>query len=1239
MAPSSQEPFDADATRVPRPAGGVGASTGGGSAGGGTGGASAVDFDAEATVVVGVLRPGEVVFGRYRLESVVGRGGMGVVWSALDQELGTTVALKFLPEIVARDAGSLVDLKRETRRSRDLTHTHIVRIHDFHSDGQRAAISMELLTGGTLAERLAQRREEGPGCFEVAEIETWVRQIVEALAYAHGEGVVHRDLKPANLLLDAQGRIKVSDFGVAASLTDSVSRVSRVAGTSGTPCYMSPQQMRGRPPAAADDVYAFGATLYELMTGRPPFHSGNVAIQVLQEPATPLTDRRAELRTGCDPIPVAWEQAILACLAKDPGQRPRSMRAAMADLSGEAGPDDVAETRKGPAASQPVRSRAGTLPPSRPPSPTANAVGGLMLDTIPPKAEVRLGGLRVVTAPVREGNLPCGPLAVEIRAPGCRVLRTTVEIMATTFIELGNLKLEPQQGELMVQTVPPSLQWIALETPTGVGSLKGIGGDKAVKVPPGEYRIGLDHGLWKDVTSELTIEDAERTEVSLVCRTGELTVRTEPAAFPWHAVDGPQALQGIGGSSHLVTPGRYRIAASRAGWPDTATEVVIGAGEQSDVVLTFDEATLDVKVWPVGALVEVVGLEKRDVGEGNKVRFERLPPGPVQLRFGKFGHCPFVWEGSLKAGRQGIPPVRLEPEPWSLALMEVERLQQQASLALRIVFPLLSFIEQRRVKSLLEQVERASATLAEAEEVARREGDAAAGAAIAAGRTDARRLLDHLKRLARVHRLAAWPVLGAWSAAALLVAGIGTSGLQPIPKPADARVIVLDAKGRSLEQPFKRVWPGTYRVVVDDARFERTAITVRAQAFRNLTIPVAAERAFGDLLLSIEGREAAQSSVEVNGHAAPVDLGGRLRLPAGEVHRVVVSSPRHFAFWEGSVMQGTETRAELRVTPRPGTLELTVSPTHAPWELWVDGRNVGRQGRYELPAETALALEVRAARFNAETRTLTLAAAGSDAWRVELTEAPVPASGAPWTVALAGLPPEVKPLEMVWIRPGSFLMGSPATEAGRDSDEGPQTRVTLSRGFWLGKYEVTQAQWRALMASNPAHFQNAGVNAPVENVSWDQVMEFCRKLTEQERAAERLPEGHRYTLPTEAQWEYAARAGTTGPYGVSGNLEQVAWYSENSGNSTKAVGQKRANDWGLHDIYGNVWEWCAGWYGNYPGGSVTDLSGPSSGTHRVRRGGSWGSDAPGCRSALRTGDAPGNRFRILGFRLALSSSP
>jgi formylglycine-generating enzyme required for sulfatase activity len=267
-------------------------------------------------------------------------------------------------------------------------------------------------------------------------------------------------------------------------------------------------------------------------------------------------------------------------------------------------------------------------------------------------------------------------------------------------------------------------------------------------------------------------------------------------------------------------------------------------------------------------------------------------------------------------------------------------------------------------------------------------------------------------------------------------------------------------------------------------------------------------------------------------------------------------------------------------------------------------------------------------------------------------------------------------LELVPIPAGEFTMGSPVSESGHSKDEGPQTRVIITRAFWLGKFEVTQGQWEALIGRNPSHFVDSGPGAPVENVSWTQAMEFCKKLTERERSAGRLPEGYEYTLPTEAQWEYACRAGTTGPY--AGDLDAMAWYGhsdpapdpglsiyeiareveasevdrkkmeverkkieEKSVEKIKrarpqAVWQARANAWGLYNMHGNVWEWCFDRYGNYPGGRVTDPTGLSSGFNRVRRGGSYDTSELYCRSAYRNGIVPNYRSDDLGFRLALA---
>ena len=208
-------------------------------------------------------------------------------------------------------------------------------------------------------------------------------------------------------------------------------------------------------------------------------------------------------------------------------------------------------------------------------------------------------------------------------------------------------------------------------------------------------------------------------------------------------------------------------------------------------------------------------------------------------------------------------------------------------------------------------------------------------------------------------------------------------------------------------------------------------------------------------------------------------------------------------------------------------------------------------------------------------------------------------------------------MAMVWCPPGSFMMGSPAGEEGRGYDE-IQHPVTLTKGFWMAKYPVTQEQWRSVMGNNPA--EHKGENLPVENVNWNDCMEFCQKA------------GNGMVLPTEAQWEYACRAGSMEAYGGTGQLEEMGWNRENSGNETHPVGQKLANAWGLYDMHGNVWEWCADRYGEYQDGPETDPPGVASGVFRVLRGGGYWGVPPGCRSAIRNWDNPGYRYRSYGFR-------
>jgi len=884
--------------------------------------------EADRDRTVRVLAVGQMVFGRYRLEVLAGRGGMGVVWRARDEELGETVALKFLPEVVARDPVAIDELKEETRRARRLTHPNIVRIHDFVRDEMLAAVSMEYVDGTTLGQLRLQQPDK---VFSVDILGPLAAQLCAAIDYAHNTAkVVHRDLKPANLLVTRDGELKVTDFGIARSLTETHTRLTgkTTGGTSGTLLYMSPQQLLGQKPTAADDIYALGATLCELLTTKPPFHRGDahtLMLQIREKPPLALTEQRAELGLPGAQIPAEWEQTIAACLAKDPERRPRSALE-VAQRLGLEGLMPVARSGGGMGRQWAAQAAPGGNPQavanSSPPKPVIlpSAPRGVVRQSVPRLGQEapRQDPQAIAGPPApKQGILPAAPRGTVPEARRRHGARWIVAASVLVAASLGGwyfmanrspsepnvVPLADVRGGVIVKTDPAGAEVrvgaVAVETsPLTLKEQK-----------PGRYPVHIRMARYNDWDGEVEVKQNEFAEVNvtLVRSTGTLRLTSEPSELDYE-VKGEVTKQGKTPGQYVVPTGAYTVVFKREGWPDQTQTVEVTARGTFDVAGKFAPGTLVVTSEPTGAaVVSADGTEA--------------------------GHTPWKSEQS----------------------------------------------------------------------------------------------------------------------------------------------------------------PGEYS-------YE----------------------------LRLDGYESAEVS--------------------------------------GTVRAGEETALS-------GTLQK------------------------------------------------------SSAVKV----------GQAWTVPDLGI-------EMVPIEAGTFTMGSPADEADRDADEGPQTKVTISKAFWLGKCELTQGQWQAIMGTTlaqqrdkfdkNAELHGEGPNDPIYFVSWNEATEFCRKLTERERAAQRLPDGYAYTLPTEAQWEYACRAGTSGPF--SGAIDDLAWCEANSGGTAHEVGGKQANAWGLNDMHGNVWEWCLDWKAAYPGGEVTDYAGPDSGTDRVNRGGSWSFAARSCRSAYRDADAPDYRYVGLGFRVALA---
>lgn len=201
--------------------------------------------------------------------------------------------------------------------------------------------------------------------------------------------------------------------------------------------------------------------------------------------------------------------------------------------------------------------------------------------------------------------------------------------------------------------------------------------------------------------------------------------------------------------------------------------------------------------------------------------------------------------------------------------------------------------------------------------------------------------------------------------------------------------------------------------------------------------------------------------------------------------------------------------------------------------------------------------------------------------------------------------------------------------------------VTISRDFWIGKYEVTQGEFASVLGRNPSHF-TGDPNRPVEKITFQDASNYCATLTQQERQAGRLPADYEYRLPSEAEWEYACRAGSTNHFSFGddpGIADQYAWTAENSDATTHPVGLKRPNAWGLHDMHGNVWEWCSDWFEPYPAAPLTDPVGPPSSKYKVFKGGGWNQDLPYARASSRFMMSPSNGIHFVGVRVLLGSLP
>lgn len=973
-----------------------------------------------------IPEPETAFFSRYRMKVELGRGGMGVVWRAEDTKLHRDVALKFLPDLVVRDREAMADLAAETRRCLDLTHPHIVRVYDLVEEGTRAAISMELVDGASLADRKLQQPNR---CFTTAAIGPWIAQLCSALDYAHSKvRIVHRDLKPLNLLVNSAHDLKVVDFGIARSLLNSGTRLSKDVRKSAVSLgYVGPQQLLGEPAAVSDDIYSVGVTIYELLTGKTPFYEGDIITQLREVVPPTMTARRAAFALNCaDSIPAAWEETVAACLAKNPADRPRTAGEIAARLG---------------LAIHTSSSYSETKPPI--------ALTGTGEKPTPPRAKkpfpwFATGALAAMV--VVAGALFWWPNESPNKtvAPKSNAAAPVVPVPAPA-------------PEFVVQVSPPDIGasvWLGKETDKPVAD---DGRLALTGLPDGEHSLTVQASGYKTNTSRITVEGGrglanvtlEPVYATVVVTAKPGTLVTTINARGREKRVGLVPATGPLRADNVLTVGTYLFEFAHPDYADV---------EQPKVNLVSGRAT---------------ALSPAQVPLPGEVRVFSVPDGADVLVAGK---------------KVGVTPATIPNQP--------------SGQTLNVEVYLAGY---RRTKETF--------TL----------------------------------------------------------------------KPHETHV--FNAGTLVLESGWL-----TLKITNPDVRFPRTK-------FR------------------IDGVDVPHK----NGRLDSLEVGKR---------ELEIIHP-DYEPWKKTVTvnDGKPTAVDVTLVPKPAQLTLAVTgPAAATVTLVANGKPVAlKDSRATVQAGIELALEIGAPGFKTDRRKLTFAPNSKQPVTLALEKISTAEFGRPWTVPDLGL-------ILLPVQPGKFEMGSKVGE----TTERPITKVTLTKPYWLGKTEVAQAEWKALMPANPAQFQ--GDNLPVENVSWIDAMEFCNKLTNREKAADRLPAGYVYTLPTEAQWEFACRAGALPD--APENIETAAWHGNNSGETTHPVGTKTANAWGFHDMHGNVWEWCYDRYAaTLPGGSPTDPKGPAAGYHHVRRGGSYSWAAFLFRYASRgTGD-PALRTFNLGFRVALAPAP
>ncbi|MEI6645052.1 MAG: bifunctional serine/threonine-protein kinase/formylglycine-generating enzyme family protein [bacterium] len=1064
------------------------------------------------------------VFEKYRIEDVLGKGGMGEVYLLRHQVLDSLYALKILfPEVAQKNKKFVDRFIREAKLAAKIQHPNLVAVYDTgqHTETGIYYIIMEYVSGGSVRELL---KREGK-LTEKRALEI-TAQVTEALVAAHTHHMVHRDIKPDNIMFTAEGVAKLADLGIAKSTGDKDTLLTVDISVFGTPAYMSPEQaLDSRKVDSRSDIYSLGIVLYEMLTGNKPF-AGKTSIEILAQVL-----REAEIqdvRTTNPAVSVQTAELISRMVAKKIENRPSSPTELLARIQAILGKKAYSAPRQ----------------PSEASSPVVHADASDEADTqatdVAWSSKVATNSRNEVSA--NSARYAVTAMTVGLPAPPKR--KTIAPVQA----KVDEPERRSSSGMKMWWVFP----LLALLAVGGYGAYRYYTASQA-STTIAELVVAVNKALeQKDVkTAAVKVAEMEgvdaprailyRNKVELA----DAQIKSEKAF-----------------AEKKMTVERLQREI------DSALERRDSTGASAKIVelATADEALAEVyrkkldefvhendaKPAYLKARVAKESLEKRNLdarqGMGNRLRemTEAFDALDVAWQAHKWG--------AIVVGAEKVQAA-------CAALESLDRLRKDAAVQRDGADKARQAAEQAEAPKLAERL------FMEGEKASVR-----AGVSFESGDFDA--------------------ALKAWKEATTVYG----STLAQV-KFAQAYVKAKDNFESGCQQ---------YAVIL--------------------------EKHGGPKLKEAREKESLAMSLVAN-----PEQGKKVYEEAQALLLAAIDEAN-----ARKVKQETELIPKLKLVAT------------------VDGQDVKADAIFDKTYSTPVVLTLKdAATYNgsltfmngvrkyAAKVSFTVDWKGEKVRSIALEEVKAVVLEQNFVLMIS----EKVPLSLIWIKAGTFMMGSPKEELERQDDEALH-RVTLTKGFWIGKYEVTQGQWEALMGMNPSHFNSPTKDAPVEQVSWEDAMRFCEKVNQIEKEAGRLPDGYMYALPTEAQWEYSCRAGTSTPLnsgktpstrdGSCPLMDEVGWYSENSQGAPRPVGGKKANAWGLFDMHGNVWEWCRD-YCTHKGGVVNDtyvegIIDPLSktGISRVCRGGGCFSGPGSCWSANRSNEPPSSKNSFIGFRLALT---